>query len=389
MHATGILRRTLPDVLEPMHAARRRVLLQAVEALIGGRRLTLTGMARAWPGAIWMHAPLKALDRLLSNRHVHAAIVPLHQAMARWLLRGKHPVILVDWSDLKRDGAWVLLRAAVPVGGRALTLYEHIYPARQVNSPNAQETFLKALAQVVPSGIQPVLVTDAGFRSDWFRTVDSLGWHYIGRIRNNTRVRQAGSSRWRPCSDLFEEATGKPQDLGDYFIVKGDPWACRLVRIRRACKRRHQRTRKGTPTQGTVARKARKSAHEPWLLATSLPTRAFPAKAVVDMYAKRMQIEEAFRALKSHQYGMGFEDSLTRRAQRLAVLLLLHTLAAFAAWLLASRLTDTPADPDPLARQASHRNRYSLLRRAEEWLRRPRLPPGMSLSLPTLVALHA
>jgi len=122
MHATRILRRTLSTVLEPMHAARRRVLLQAVEALIAGRRLTLTDMARTWPGAVWLHAPLKALDRLLSNRHVHGTVLPLHQAMARWLLRGAHPIVLVDWSDLKRDGTWALLRAAVPIGGRALTL---------------------------------------------------------------------------------------------------------------------------------------------------------------------------------------------------------------------------------------------------------------------------
>jgi hypothetical protein len=372
-----------------MHAARRGVLLQAVEALLAGRRLTLTGMARSWPGAIWMHAPLKALDRLLSNTHVHAAIAPLHQAMARWLLRGEHPVVLVDWSDLKRDGTWVLLRAAVPVGGRALTLYERIYPATRVNSPTTQKEFLEELAQIVPSDVQPVLVTDAGFRSDWFRAVASLGWHSIGRIRNNTRVCRAGLSHWQPCSDLFEDATGKAKDLGGYTIVKGQPWACRLVRIRRACKQRHQRTRKGTPTQGTVARKARKSAHEPWLLATSLSAKAATATAIVNMYAKRMQIEEAFRALKSHQYGMGFEDSLTRRSQRLAVLLLLHALAAFAAWLLACCLADTPTAQDPLARQASHRARYSLLRRAEEWLRRSRLPLGMSLSLSTLVAKHA
>lgn len=389
MHATGILRRALPTVLEPMHAARRRVLLQAVEALIAGRRLTLTDMARTWPGAVWMHAPLKALDRLLSNRHVHGAVLPLHQAMVRWLLRGAHPVVLVDWSDLKRDGAWALLRAAVPVGGRALTLYERIYPADQVNSPKAQKAFLDELAEVVPTTVVPVLVTDAGFRSEWFRAVVSHGWDYIGRIRNNTGVCRVSDSSWRPCRDLFEQATRTAKALGHYTIVKGNPWACRLVTIRRACRGRHSRTRKGTPMQGTVARKARKGATEPWLLATSLDARATTPALIVGMYGKRMQIEEAFRDLKSHKYGMGFEDSLTRRDQRLTVLLLLHTLAAFAAWLLAHALAGVVIAHDPLTRQRSHRIRYSSLRRAGEWLRRPRLPRCMRSALRKLAAEHA
>jgi len=60
-----------------MHALRRRVLLQAVEALIQGSRLTLTDVARSWPGAMRMRAPLKAFDRLLGNRHLHLSAMPL------------------------------------------------------------------------------------------------------------------------------------------------------------------------------------------------------------------------------------------------------------------------------------------------------------------------
>jgi len=46
-----------------MHALRRRVLLGAADALIAGRRLTLMDVARSWPGAERVRAPLKALDR--------------------------------------------------------------------------------------------------------------------------------------------------------------------------------------------------------------------------------------------------------------------------------------------------------------------------------------
>lgn len=374
MHASGILRRTLSCVLEPMHARRRRVLLLAVEALIAGRRLTLTDLARTWPGAIWMHAPLKALDRLLSNRHLHQVIPSLYQAMMPWTLRDGRPVIVVDWSDLKGDGRWCLLRAATPLGSRTVTVYERIYPVKQLNSPQAQAAFVAELAQLLPPTTVPVLVTDAGFRSDWFRAVTAQGWDYIGRIRNNVKVCKRGTVQWQPCKDLFAGATGRAEELGNHAIVQQRPWHCRLVRLRKQRKQRDQLTRKGTPQQGTCARKARTRAREPWLLATSLDPSHFSPTQVTALYAKRMQIELAFRDMKSHHYGVGLEDSLSRQAPRLTVLLLLHALASFAAWLLSLALATHPQPQDPLAARWKHRARYSPIRRALEWLRRPSIP---------------
>ncbi|CEJ42436.1 transposase (fragment) [Xanthomonas citri pv. bilvae] len=97
-------------------------LLGAVEALVHGGRLTLIDIARAWPGATRVRAPLKACDRLLCNRTLQAERSMIERDMAHWLLRGDQPVIVIDWSDLKPDKSWCLLRAAVPIGGRTLTL---------------------------------------------------------------------------------------------------------------------------------------------------------------------------------------------------------------------------------------------------------------------------
>jgi Transposase DDE domain len=213
MHATQILRRALSSALEPMHGGRRKVLMRAVESLIDGRRLTLTDLSRSWPDAVFAHAPLKALDRLLSNHRLHGELDALHRAMAVWLMPEACPVIVVDWSDLKCDGRWCLLRAAVPVGGRTLTVCERIYPNAELNAPGTQRAFLGVLAQIVLAGKRPVIVSDAGFRSDWFRAVAARGWDYIGRVRNNTKVRQ-GRHAWRPCSTLFAGATGDAQALG-------------------------------------------------------------------------------------------------------------------------------------------------------------------------------
>jgi len=112
MHATAVLQKCLGNAFASMHALRERVLMRAVEALIEGRRLTLMDVARSWPGAERVRAPLKALDRLLRNPHLHAEREPLYAGMARWLLQCERPVIIVDWSELKADLSWHVLRAA-------------------------------------------------------------------------------------------------------------------------------------------------------------------------------------------------------------------------------------------------------------------------------------
>jgi len=51
----------------------------------------LIDLARSWPGAERVRAPLKRLDRLLGNPRLHADRKALHAAMVPWLLRGPQP----------------------------------------------------------------------------------------------------------------------------------------------------------------------------------------------------------------------------------------------------------------------------------------------------------
>ncbi len=63
-------------------------------------------------------------------------------------------------------------------------VYERIYPIKQINAPQAQRDFLVGLAQVIPADVRPILVTDAGFRSVWFRAVAAHGWDCVGWVRH-------------------------------------------------------------------------------------------------------------------------------------------------------------------------------------------------------------
>lgn len=390
MHAVTVLQKCLSDVFHRMHAARARVLLGAVAALLVSRRLILMDLARAWPGAERVRAPLKRLDRLLGNPHLAKEAEHVYAAMAHWLIRQPRPLIVIDWSDLKTDGSLHLLRAGIPVGGRTLTVLEAIYPESQKNSPRAERQFLRRLQALLPPGIKPIVVTDAGFRAPWFRHVRRLGWDYVGRLRNRTRVQITAGADWIANRALHREARTQPKRFVGARIVQGAPWDCDLVLVRKRRLGRKHLTRRGRRARSRKSLKAEQGNREPWLLATSLTD--FRNQQIVAIYAKRMQIEESFRDLKCDRFGCAFHYSLTRTAPRLAILLLLHALATFVAWLsaLASDAQTTLRYGGIVTPRA--RRHYSLLRIGWERLRRKGLlishrelrhafthPPGWSL----------
>jgi hypothetical protein len=327
-------------------------------------------VARAWPGADRIRAPLKAFDRLLSNRHLHGEREQLYRGMAHWLLRGPRPVIVIDWSDLKADKAWCLLRAAVPIGGRALPVLDMVFPGRLQGTPAAESYFLSRLRCLMPAGVTPILVTDAGFRAPWFRAVAGLGWHWVGRLRGTTLVRPMGCTKaedWAPSRALYELRGVSPRDLGLMETVRSTPLACRMVLHRKVTKGRQRRTRLGTIARSKVSLVAAARERDPWLLVASPALDTLSARQLVTLYSRRMQIELSFRDLKSHRYGQGFEDSLTRTGKRIAVLLLVHAMAAFASWLAGLACEATGVDrwlyPVNTARKM-----YSILRVGREAL---------------------
>jgi len=108
-----------------IHRARQRALLRAVEALMNGGRLSLTSLGRSLSGDILTKHKIKCIDRLLGNRHLQAETPVVYRGLCHAVLSGRQrPVILVDWSDCEPGRSWLMLKAAVAIDGRALTLYE-------------------------------------------------------------------------------------------------------------------------------------------------------------------------------------------------------------------------------------------------------------------------
>ncbi|MGH8110662.1 MAG: IS4 family transposase [Rhodanobacteraceae bacterium] len=376
MPPSHILPQCLATVFDSLHASTAPVVLKAVDALSWGGWLTLTEVARHWPGAERVAAPLKATDRLLRSPVLTRARNPLYAAMVRWLVREAHPLVAVDWSDLKADGSFKLLRAGLVVQGRTLTLWEEVHPERTAGTAAVEQAFLHHLAQCLPAGCQPVVLSDAGFRRPWFRSVLAQGWDYVGRVRGTTRVQPnaaaaANPAEWVSVTALHELAqVRRRRDLGAFRMGLRAPLCTRLIVYQGLRKGRRAFTLRGTRRRDRVSEDAARSAREPWVLATSLDTTTTAAK-IVRYYARRMTIEQGFRDLKSDVFGAGFEHSLTHKGGRLANLLVLFALRQFAAWLIG---LCEERERDALRLEGSRhprRRHYSTLRLGVEILKHP------------------
>lgn len=333
MHSLSLLRGWLLGNCHDIHRARIGALCRLVAGLLHRGTLTLTDLGRAMPGGIDTKYKIKCVDRLLGNRHLHRERSDIYRVMSSWLLRGVgRPVILVDWSDCTTGHKWLVLKAAVAVAGRAVSIYDEVHPLSRYNSPRVHRRFLRRLATVLPPGWAPVIVTDAGFRGPWFRDVESLGWHYVGRVRNRIRCCLDDRESWCWTTELYATASTVTRFLGAALLSHKRPYGTNLYLLRKPPRG------PGRPPKlhgrGHRAKRGRAGYKEPWLLAISLPHGPCSLAEIPRLYALRMQIEETFRDLKGKRLGFAAVYARTDSAARREVLLLVAALASFALWLI-------------------------------------------------------
>ena len=334
MHAALIVSRFIETYLWDLHAARRRVLIALVSAAMNGQCISLTRLSRAILGKGCLKAAIKRVDRWIGHPCIEQEAQIVGRQLLAQLSRARLPLIIaVDWSAVSPGGKFVELRAAVTrLGmGRALTVYQQVYPLSKLGNAKVEHALLQALRAWIGQDIEVTMVTDAGFRRPWFAQVERLGWSWIGRIRRGVNVSREGFD-WVSAGQWFEHATGKARRWSQCYLSKKAPWLCDMVLYK---SRVHARKLYRCPGHGSTpkaASEARASAHEPWLLAHSPRLSRYRPDEIVAMYARRMHIEECFRDTKSAIYGMGLEIGRSRSQLRLHALLLIATVAAFLLW---------------------------------------------------------
>lgn len=328
MNVNTILNNTLSLVTLNMHKMRFQALSACVHSLLHGGAASVTGMGRGIDSKAYEKHNIKRADRLCSNPHLLIESDCIYAAICYLFGRiSSRPIILVDWSDLDEHKSHFLLRASLAFDGRSVTLYQEVHGLKTKEKPAIHKQFLSKLKAMMGEDVKPIVVTDAGFKTPWFRAVLALEWDFVGRTRKPNFYTLDKGKNWHNITQLYAKATTTPKVMNGR-ITRSNPLECRLVSYKQKTKGRHNLNWVGQPRQSKASKTHSKGANDPWLLSTSLPKSRSLAKQAVSIYRTRMQIEEGFRDMKSRLYGLGFEQNKSLLKRRLTLLILIATLAS-------------------------------------------------------------
>ena len=136
MHAIRLLETWLKRNCSFIHPRRRGTVSKLIDGLVRGEKSTLTHLGRSLNTDAYEKHNIKCVDRLMGNERLWTERKGVYRSIAHWLLSTvERPWIIVDWSDVELGHEYLMLKATVPVGGRALSIYEEVHPLKHYNSP--------------------------------------------------------------------------------------------------------------------------------------------------------------------------------------------------------------------------------------------------------------
>lgn len=336
MKIQDILHEDIATAYPEIHATRLNTIMTFVSSGMRDQRVSVTYLGRGLKSysKTQKKHDIKRADRLIGNPYFHSERVCFYSYMAEKLIGDeRHPIVLIDWSPIDGQGMFQVLRASIPMGGRGLTLYECVHPESELNTGTAHQSFLDKLASVLPEGCQPIIVTDAIYRTPWFKAVEQKSWYWIGRVRGRICLSNDGEN-WNMAYQWFKQAKlGHSKYLGSMLYGKTAQFECHGVLHKRKSKGRKAKKKRGGISQRTTDKTHEKDAREPWLLVFKLPEKYMNNPlTVVKLYSQRMQIEENFRDTKNNKLGIGLETANSKCAKRFDNLLLIAALILFLLW---------------------------------------------------------
>lgn len=287
---------------EDVHATRVMSLANGVVGVLHAAALGVHAIGRGLADALDLdpkHA-IKQVDRLLSNSGIK-----IWDWFAQWVrfVVGSRPEILValDWTEFDKDGHSTIALYLVSSHGRATPLvWKTVDKAKLKDRRGEWEVMvIDRLHEILAKGVDIMVLADRGFGDQkLFAYLDSIGWSYAIRFKQNITVQQGKESK---AASEWVPASGHAKLLRDVRITQDE------TRI------------------GGVVLKHQKGMKESWCIATNRPE--LGAAEVVRRYSRRFTIEETFRDIKDNHFGMGLKATHIRSAERRDRLLFISAIA--------------------------------------------------------------
>ena len=177
---------------EDVHAARVMSLANGVVGVMHAAALGVHAIGRGLADALDLDAKhaVKQVDRLLSNRGV-----TIWAWFAHWVayVVGSRQEILValDWTEFDKDNHATIALYLITSHGRATPLvWKTIDKSRLKDRRGEYELdVVSRLHEALPAGVDVMVVADRGFGDQkLFAWLDTIGWGYIIRFRENITV---------------------------------------------------------------------------------------------------------------------------------------------------------------------------------------------------------
>jgi len=334
MKIQDVLREVLQEQCPFIHNSRLNTVLDVAEGLRKSQNLSMAAIGRKLSGESKVKHRIKKVDRCLGNQHLHEELHDLYKGLSYFLFEHikslKENNIVIDLCYLKDDRMVQMLSAQLCTRGMTLPLYQEIFIEGELKGRT--EVFLRKLKEVIPESKKVTIIMDAGFHIEWFKLIESHGWNWVCRIRQGKDIKI--NEEWVSIKDYIPKIGPTTKDQGQILLTEKHKYSCRLITTKKDPKGRKQKISRNKTSSKIGNSTYSKSAKEPWILATNLQNETHKASEIVALYAKRMQIEESFRAIKSHQFGLSARYIRTLDVKRWAVLMLLAAIVLISYWVI-------------------------------------------------------
>ncbi|WP_058524076.1 IS4 family transposase [Legionella birminghamensis] len=335
MEAIDILHTHLMEECPFIHGKRLQAVMDVACSLQKKQNLSLTAIGKGLSGDVSLKHKIKKVDRLEGNKHLYEEIGAIYTGLSSFLFQylafQEDVPVLIDLCYLKDDHDIQMLSAEIALKGRSIPLYREVF--RSGGLSGRAHSFLQGLMPCIPKNKTVIFIMDAGFGEDWLKAIESLGWFWLTRIRQGKMLKLGADEEWTTVKDFVPQISEKTKSYNQAFIMKDHNRACRVITTQRSPGEKRSLSR--VPRNDKAgSNHYRRLAREPWILATNLPKETFNATKVVNYYSKRMQIEQSFRDVKSHQFGLSARYASTKSIYRWGVKMLLAAIVQLMFWII-------------------------------------------------------
>jgi hypothetical protein len=242
-----------------------KALAQIVFGTMKCRRVSQADIGRAMETDTVPKYNIKRVSRFITNKRVNVAKGCRGLARIAAKASGGCLVVAVDWVDI---GKYKVLKAAVPIRGRAVPILFAAYPKWKLKKSQNQfeEALFDLLSKLVPARTWTAIVADRGFaRAELVSFLRELKMNHVIRVSSGATFR----------SEKFSgRLSGHGVKEGGHRVLGWGRYTARH------------------PVERRVIVRWERGHEEPLVLGTDLP---WNWRKVVEVFKRRMSIEELFR----------------------------------------------------------------------------------------------